>query len=109
MKHPLMWIDKVPEIFDQYAILHHNRPVFPQKLFEELFQVNLGEHPLFFRPEVFIGGEDWNSWWENGEKVFAYLTFRGFCKAVSILNAEALLQDRPWIEEYDEEPLTQAM
>lgn len=93
MPHPLLEARETTQVFQAHAIQHNQRSVFPQTVFEQLFEVNLAAHPLFFRSEIFLGGDDYNSYWENGEMVFEYLTFQGFRKAVAVLNAEACLKE----------------
>lgn len=59
--------------------------VLPLSAFEEYAGISTSEHPLFFRPEIFSSGSDWNSYWVQGVEVLRYLTIDGLFKAVTVL------------------------
>lgn len=76
--------EEMMKFFRANAVQHpgigYVRLVLPFKAFEEYTGVNVAEHPLFFRPEIFSGGSDFNIC--GGIKFF---TLDGFCKAVTAL------------------------
>lgn len=83
------------ELFKAHAVKHDGHRVFTVQAFEAATGVNPRAHPLFFRPEIFIGGYDWNaSGWneERNEFDMLYFTLAGLVKALAVMNAERLLQ-----------------
>jgi len=66
-----------------------NRYVLPTKAFEEYAGIKIADHPLFFRPEIFAPGSDWNV---SGD--FHYLTIDGLFKAVTVLAVADLTHRR---------------
>lgn len=65
------------------------RLVLPLKTFEEYAGIIITEHPLFFHPEIFSSGSDFNSYGD-----FRYLTIDGLYKAVTVLAVANLIERR---------------
>lgn len=61
--------------------------VLPITAFEEYTGISVADHPLFFRPEVFSPGTDYNSFGD-----FCYLTINGLFKADTVLAVSALIR-----------------
>lgn len=71
----------------QCPSMNATRRVLPLKAFEEYAGINTAKHPLFFLPEIFAGGSDFNTCDD-----FRYLTIDGLFKAVTVLAVTELVR-----------------
>lgn len=93
-----MVTEKVDDLFDQYAIpdpfpAGDRRGVFPISTYEALTGISVKDSPLFFHPNIFVGGADFNcASWNDEQDAFElrYFTYSGLVKAIAIANAELL-------------------
>lgn len=63
--------------------------VLPVEVFEEYAGISVRKHPLFFRPEIFGSGSDFNVYGN-----FRYLTISGLFKAVTVLATQNIIERR---------------
>lgn len=64
-----------------------HRFILPVTAFEEYAGISVADHPLFFRPEIFAGGTDFNIC-----GTFHYMTIDGFYKAITVLAVANLIR-----------------
>lgn len=88
----MTWQNEVSAVFDRHAIEHNGRRVFPMEAFEQITGVDVSTHPLFFRPELFRGGTDWNTGGRDREG--GYFTRSGLHKAIAVVNAIHIWQEK---------------